>query len=301
MLRRGHCQYVGPVIPAVVDVLCCPLDRGQLSVESRRVLCPSGHSFDLARQGYVNLAAPRGKRTKLRSDDAAMVTARERFLATGAFAPILRAVAQHASPTTTVRESSIVVELGAGTAAYLAAALYEAPAAHGLAIDLSVPATVRAARAHPRACAVVADSWQPLPINDGAVDSVIVAFAPRNLPEIVRVLRPGGRLVLAAAQPGHLHELQAEFGLLKVSTKNTDRLEGTASQAGLALVSHELLNYQLELDHQSTLDIINMGPNAWHVDADRLAEVVAAGPAVRGVSTAVGIWVFERSTATPNP
>ena len=47
-----------------------------------------------------------------------------------------------------------------------------------------------------RAAAVVADSWARLPVRDGVLDRVLVVFAPRNGPEIARVLRPEGRLVV---------------------------------------------------------------------------------------------------------
>ena len=63
--------------------------------------------------------------------------------------------------------------------------------AQGLAFDVTKPALRRAARAHPRVGAVLADTWGPLPLADGSADVLLNVFAPRNGPEMRRVLRPG--------------------------------------------------------------------------------------------------------------
>ncbi len=279
--------------PAVVAALRCPIDSEPLSQVDRSICCAVGHSFDVARQGYVNFTLPGPKRARLRSDSIAMVTARERFLATGAFDPIIDAVASQVAPAGVNLDDELIAELGSGTAAYLRAALDTAPGSHGLAIDLSVPATIRAARSHARTTAIVADSWQPLPLADRSVQTVIVAFAPRNLPEVRRVLRPGGRLILAAALPGHLAELREEFNLLAVAERNTDRLVSGAADARFAVMSQDVLNYPMTLDQDAVKDVILMGPNAWHVDQEDLVSRINAAPNARNVSVAVSIATFE--------
>jgi 23S rRNA (guanine745-N1)-methyltransferase len=39
----------------VIQELLCPICRDDLTAASIGLACPSGHGFDLARQGYVNL------------------------------------------------------------------------------------------------------------------------------------------------------------------------------------------------------------------------------------------------------
>src|SRR6185436_12546810 len=102
------------------------------------------------------------------------------FLASGHFAPLIEAVAQAAN-------SGLIVDLGAGPGHYLAEVLKRHDAAQGLAFDVSKPALRRAARAHPRAGAVLADTWGPLPVADAAAALILNVFAPRNGAEFRRV------------------------------------------------------------------------------------------------------------------
>src|SRR5919206_373512 len=108
--------------------------------------------------------------------------------------------------------------------AMTAGVLDRAPDAVGVVLDASRYAARRAARAHPRAMAVVADSWARWPVRDAALDRVLVVFAPRNGAETARVLRPGGRLVVVTPAADHLAELVGPLGLLTVDPAKADRL-----------------------------------------------------------------------------
>ncbi|MGC1213178.1 MAG: 23S rRNA methyltransferase, partial [Micromonospora sp.] len=147
----------------------CPVCGEPLAVTAagtaRALRCPRRHSFDIARQGYVNLLAGRAPHT---GDTAEMVAARADFLAAGHYDTIAGALAAAATrivygdplaaPSTGPVDSSaaggpaeaypLVVDAGAGTGRYLAAVLAALPEAVGLDLDVSKPALRRAARAH---------------------------------------------------------------------------------------------------------------------------------------------------------
>jgi len=46
------------MIDAVIGVLQCPVCAGNLLRVGRILRCGNGHSFDIARSGYVSLLAP---------------------------------------------------------------------------------------------------------------------------------------------------------------------------------------------------------------------------------------------------
>lgn len=238
--------------------LTCPTCGAHLDPGGRRLACPAGHSFDLARQGYVNLL---GRAAPANADTPAMLDARARFLAEGHYAAITEAVIG------ALAGCHRIVEVGAGTGHYLAAALEALPEARGLATDVSPAAARRAARCHPRAGAIVADTWVHVPLRDGVADAVLCVFAPRNMEEFRRVLSPGGRLVMVVPQPGHLAELRERHGLLGVAG---DKATSLAHHPGWTLTAEAEVVSRLDLSSEAVADLIAMGPNAFHGVPERV-------------------------------
>src|SRR4051794_33187052 len=144
---------VPEALAAVSASLRCPNCSQPLAAAEGALGCPSGHSFDVARDGHVTLTDPR--RRPATGDDAEMVASRATVLDAGHFAPLAGALVQ-AAP----QSARLVLDVGAGTGHYLAAVLDALPAARGIAADASRPALRRAARANPRIAAIACDVWQ---------------------------------------------------------------------------------------------------------------------------------------------
>src|SRR5688500_16776723 len=200
------------MLASVLELLRCPVCAGDFAMREIAVACERGHAFDVARQGYLNLAGS----TPHSGDSAAMLEARAQFLGGGHYSPLVAALVEQAQRFEMAGGGGAVVDLGAGTGFYLAAVLDALSGWVGLAVDVSKYAARRAARAHPAAAAVVADVWQPLPIKDHAADLVLDVFAPRNIAEVIRILHPGGAFLVVTPAPDHLSELVAPLGLVAV-------------------------------------------------------------------------------------
>ncbi|RIV39413.1 putative RNA methyltransferase [Micromonospora radicis] len=278
--------------PRVVDRLRCPVCRAGLAAASvgtgHALRCPRRHSFDVARQGYVNLLAGRAPHS---GDTAEMVAARTDFLAAGHYDVISAALAD-AGIDDAGGGHPLVVDAGAGTGQHLAAVLAAVPAAVGLALDISKPALRRAARAHPRVTAALADTWQRLPVADASAALLLNVFAPRNGAEFRRVLTPTGRLLVVTPATDHLNELVAALGLLRVDPAKADRV--AASLAGhFAEESSTLHRRVLTLSGAEVATLVGMGPSAWHTDpAGLAARIDALGEPVR-VTVAVRLGVYR--------
>jgi 23S rRNA (guanine745-N1)-methyltransferase len=256
-----------PVLSAVLELLRCPVCGGQLEEGEAALRCQEGHSFDIARQGYVNLVPGPG-------DSAEMVEARDAFLAGGHFARLSTALADEAAAA---GADGTVVDIGAGTGHHLARVLDALPDAAGIAIDSSPAALRRAARAHPRAAAVGADAWHDMPLRDGAAALILSVFAPRNPTEMARVLRPGGALLAVTPTTRHLFELVGPLGLLSVPEDKADRLD---EQLGshFALDERRSVEQSMFLNREEAAQLVRMGPSAWHVDEQTVAERLALLP-----------------------
>lgn len=265
----------------VLPLLRCPHCAGPLDDRDGAVRCPSGHSFDVARQGYLSLLPPGGGTST--ADGAAMVQAREQFLGAGHYDAVSEAVSDAVA---TAVGSGPVVDVGAGTGHHLARVL-DRVGGPGLALDLSKHAARRAARAHPRIGSVVADAWRALPVRDGTAGAVLSVFAPRSPAEAARVLVPGGRLVLATPTTDHLRELVAAHGLVTVDPDKQDRLD--RQLAGWRLVAREPVHRTLALSGADVRAAVAMGPSAHHVDPAALPDEGAE------VTLSVLVAAYERA------
>ncbi|MEV6815728.1 putative RNA methyltransferase [Micromonospora sp. NPDC051296] len=277
--------------PCVVGRLRCPVCGEPLTEvstgASHALRCPRRHSFDVARHGYVNLLAGRAPHG---GDTAEMVAARADFLAAGHYDLISAALADAAGGIGDTYP--LVVDAGAGTGRHLAAVLAALPEAAGLALDVSKPALRRAARAHPRVTAALADTWQRLPVADAAATVLLNVFAPRNGAEFRRILDPAGRLLVVIPAADHLTELVDALGLLRVDPAKADRVTGSLG-GHFTEESAAVHRRELTLAGTEVATLVGMGPSAWHTDpAGLAARITALGEPVR-VTVAVRLGVYR--------
>jgi len=269
-------------------VLACPVCSARLSAGTAGLACEGGHAFDRARQGYVTLLPP-GHRPAS-GDSAEMVADRVAFLDSGHYAGVTRALGDAVLADGFPPET--LLDLGGGTGHHLAGVLERLPGAVGVVADSSRYAARRAARSHPRAIAVVADTWARLPVRDGAVDRVLVVFAPRNGPEIARALRPGGRLVVVTPAADHLEELVRPLGLLRVDPDKAARLAASL-EPHLAPVSASAHRERLLLDRSAVTTLVGMGPHARHLARDELERSLTAFPEPVEVTVSVDVTTYR--------
>lgn len=176
-------------------MFCCPLCKAPL-LGDKVARCPSGHCFDVARQGHVNLLMSNAK-GKRHGDDAAMVQARSRFLDKGYYAPLRDKIKK------VLGTGLRVLDSGCGEG-YYSQSLAEGNKLCG--IDISKEAVKTAARRAPD-CQFAVASVGDIPLADGTVDCVTCIFAPEG-DEFIRVLKDGGRLITVTPMERHLIELK---------------------------------------------------------------------------------------------
>lgn len=321
----------------IVEYLACPVCQEPVELAQEAVRCARGHVFDVARQGYVSLLV--GSRAPGTADSAEMVVARAGFLAAGHFAPLSEALAESVAAlvtgTTGIRTERfaeppdggaekayggprsghdrgaagrsagasrpVIVDAGAGTGHYLAAVLDVVDRGVGVAFDVSKHAVRRAARAHPRAGAFVADVWRPLPLRSGVADVLMDVFAPRNGPEFRRVLRPGGAVVVVTPAPAHLSPLVRELGLLSVDQAKDRRV--ARSMEGFAETERRTIEFDMQLSRRDIAEVVRMGPSAWHTEAAALEARISAfiGRRAENQEKVTTRAAFQLSVFEPSP
>lgn len=283
----------------ILHHLRCPVCHDGLRLDAQGVRCGRGHAFDVARQGYVSLLT--GSQAPGTADSPAMVAARADFLAAGHYAPLARALAETISAAIpSAVESPVVADAGAGTGYYVGAVLDAAPGATGIAFDISKHAVKRAARAHERVGAFVADVWKPLPVKDAVADVVMNVFAPRNGVEFARIMRPGGHLIVVTPAGDHLSPLVRELGLLSVDEAKEHRV--AESLRGFTETDRREVRFEMALTREDVALVVGMGPSAWHKDQDHLTHQIRKFPEWTPAIASFRLSIFQagaRSRAIP--
>jgi 23S rRNA (guanine745-N1)-methyltransferase len=287
------------VLADVVELLRCPVCAGGLELGEGALRCGAGHSFDIARQGYVNLVPGR-------ADTPEMVEARDAFLSAGHYRRLSEALASEAAKAIGGERApgGAVADLGAGTGHHLAAVLDALPDRRGIAIDASTAALRRAARNHERVAAVGADLWKPLPLADGVAALVLSVFAPRNAAEMARMLAPpttsapGGSLLAVTPTSRHLHELVGPLGLLSVPDDKENRLDAQLASR-FALAARRRIEHAMFLTRDECAQLVRMGPSAWHVDERSVEDRLSALPDPLTVTASMTLSVFAGKACRP--
>ncbi len=258
------------------DLLVCPLDQLALQQESSELRCTNGHSFDIARQGYVNLLGPGDKRSRDPGDSKDMVAARRAFLDGGHFYPLARRLTELVRPL--ISANSVIVDAGCGEGYYL-----EHLRSHLLFAGGSTPALIgfdiskwalQAATRRLAATWLVASN-RNIPLRPNSADCLLSLFGFPVFASFWEVLKEGGTLLLVNAGPQHLIELRE---IIYPSIRHSEsKVVQEALSAGFTVGEISTLQFktaplrQLEVQH-----LLSMTPHlfrASHAGKERAAQL----------------------------
>jgi len=192
-----------------MSLFCCPICGAPLKRGERSYLCPSGHSFDIAREGHTHLLPANRKHSKLPGDDKGMANARRAFLEKGYYAPLRDALCELSVSLT--EDQPRVLDSGCGEGYYTAGifdALTDAgktPRMAGIDISKSI---LRLAAKRPQPIEYAVASSYHLPVADDGIDLLINCFSPLAPEEFRRVLVPGGHFLYVVPSARHLWEMK---------------------------------------------------------------------------------------------
>ncbi len=241
-----------------MDILC-PICGQELSRRERAYRCAAGHSFDIARQGYVNLLPVQQKHTLQPGDTAEQVLARRRFLDGGFYAPLAHTLCDLAQEAMC---KGPILDVGCGEG-YYAAKLSAQLGAELVGIDISKEA-VRCASGRYKDARWFCATASHLPIKDDSVGVLTSLFALTVPSEFYRVLRPDGCFIQVLAAPDHL------LGLKSIIYPKLVHKEKTLSPQleGFTLAKSVPLRFSFDLCGQAVQDLLYMTPHAYRISAE---------------------------------
>lgn len=271
------------------SLLCCPICGEKLSREEGRYVCPGGHSYDRAREGYVHLLPANRKHAKEPGDDKGMVAARNRFLSGDYYAPLREALCALALEW--MGPEGAMLDSGCGEG-YYTQGVWQALTGAGktirlAGIDLSKPSVRLAAKRLPQGEFAVASAYH-LPVGTETVDLLLNCFSPLALEEFRRVLRPGGAFLYVVPGADHLWELKQVLYDTPYRNKEED-----IPYEGFSYESVVPVRYRMLVAGEALKDLFQMTPYYWKTPKEGATRLAALDGLE--ITADFRIHVFRRS------
>jgi 23S rRNA (guanine745-N1)-methyltransferase len=242
-----------------MTALRCPVCGKDLQAGPKSYACEAGHSFDIARQGYVNLLLSSQRPSAAPGDNAAMIADRRAFLEADHYLPLRNCIASRLDALQAQRDALQVLDLGCGEGYYTAAFATNSPR-NVFALDISKPALAIAAK-RSRSVVWCVGTSRALPFHDRSLDVVLNIFCRPHSGETLRVLKEDGVLLVAGPGVDHLAELRAVLydSVVRQESHSTEEI----LQGGFALRHTETLAYTFTVEGAAIGQLARMTPHYW--------------------------------------
>lgn len=229
----------------------CPHCSQPLGLVENSLRCSKNHTFDIAKQGYVNLA-PQVKQSM--NYHKFSFENRQAFLERGYYDHIYRAIEDK------ILEFNVqsLLDIGCGEGFY-SRKLAHLSGLNLLSFDISKESVLLAARTE----ATKSVKWfvgdvTRLPIQDRVIDGILDIFSPAHYHEFSRVLKSGGIVIKVIPGPNHLKEL-------RYLAKDQLRKDSYTNQS----IVHHFKSYMREVEQVTVRQTVAID----RVDAQILADM----------------------------
>ena len=244
--------------------LACPIDGNRLIPDEKQLCCENGHSFDIARQGYVNLLLVQSKRSKHPGDSKEMVIARTDFLNTGVYQPIAKRLAELTLLCCEGEQDICLLDAGCGEGYYsdfVCNSLIKSADKRSfsfIGLDISKPAIVASAKRNRQIEWIVGTNRQP-PIEDNSVDIILCVFGFQNLEGFSKILKPNGVIILVEPGSDHLTELKE---IIYADNKKVKSNHDSVENNNFSLLSSHVLQFKTGfLNNKQINNLLLMTPH----------------------------------------
>ena len=236
-------------------IFACPICAQAVQIEDDgKVVCPSNHSFDVAKQGYINFMT----KPVQSMYSKALFEARHNIISSGLYDQLQKRLAELAVGT-------YFLDTGCGEGSHLARIIANRPEATGVGIDIAKEGIIAAAKFHTGCIWCVGDLAKS-PYSENSFNTIFNILSPANYDEFKRLLKPGGKVIKVVPQEGYLKELRQQAFAdsekeLYSNEQTVERFKESFTQ-----VTVERITYTMPLTKELVPQLIEMTPMGWHIE-----------------------------------
>ena len=261
--------------------LICPICGAALCREDRCYRCENRHSFDIARQGHVNLLPVQQKKSLHPGDTREQVLSRRTFLEAGFYTPIADTLCQTALE---LGAKGPILDIGCGEG-YYSSRLAAAMNAELTGLDISKEA-VRCAAAKYKNALWICGTAAHLPVPDHSAGVITSLFALTMAEEFHRVLASDGLYFQVLAAQDHLLGLKSIiYPELKLKEKDS-----VPDLPGFRLVKTVPIRFQFTVAGEQVQNLLSMTPHVYRISKEGAARLAATDKLTDTASCVLNVY-----------
>lgn len=254
--------------------IICPFCQNPLlAINDKSFACELNHTFDIAKEGYINLLPVTQKKSKSPGDNEMMIAARRNFLELGFYDPLIERLKTIIQTKLTFTNNHFVAfDAGCGEGYYSEKVMNHIPdmTSQILGTDISKYAVKNAAKKYKENFYFVSSIFN-LPVATESIDLILSIFSPLNPMEFERILTKEGYVVVVSPGPNHLKEMaELIYDTFKPHENNvSEKMTPTFKH-------QETINTNFKIDitdNESLLTLLKMTPYYWSTTKEKLTKI----------------------------
>jgi len=236
-----------------LSLFACPICQESMTIQEQgRMVCLANHSFDIAKQGYINMLT-HGAASKYSKE---LFESRKTVIDSGIYDEVEDKIIELIAPAQTV------LDTGCGEGSHLARIMAEKKGI-GVGIDIAKEGILAASRHYPEQIWCVGDLAKS-PFEKSSFDAILNILSPANYEEFKRLLTPGGCVVKVVPQSGYLHELREQlYADSNKESYSNDQIVARFKESFMD-VSVKRITYTIPLAIELVPALLEMTPMGWH-------------------------------------
>lgn len=259
----------------VMSFFICPVCNEKLNKDNKAYRCDNNHSFDIAKQGYINLLPVNKRHSDDPGDTKEMVLSRREFLESGKYdcfsVKLNETVARYFGNSQNIS----ILDCGCGEGFYdghLMDKLEELKINYSLVgFDISKNAVRYSAGKYKKGTFAVASCFN-MPVADKSFDLAINIFAPMVEKELNRVLKNGGYFIYAV--PGKRHLMGLKEALYENVYENEEK---HTEYQGFEFVERISVKDVIEVEGDNLINLFKMTPYYFKTEKEATEKLINIG------------------------
>jgi 23S rRNA (guanine745-N1)-methyltransferase len=254
----------------------CPSCSEPLIKESKTYRCPNKHTYDEAKEGYVNLLLAQHKKSKNPGDNDEMIKSRQAFLNKGYYASLSSKIVEIIASTKDGFNQNIL-DVGCGEGYYMneirKASTKENSTLALCGIDISKTAVKLAGKRKMEALISVSSAYD-LPFFDNSFDTIISVFSPVSADEINRLFKnKESQIIMVGPAEEHLKGLTAHiYDEVLPHKGNYSVLD---DEKEFILEQQIEIKEEISIKKEDILDLLRMTPYYWQTTIEIKKKILA--------------------------